>query len=129
VSRLAADKGAVVRAGEPLIEIYGLPNYVLAYLPTGGLYTVAAGDPVEISTGLRTMPGTIVRIEPFAAALPREFQRSFIPVERQQVIRIEFAPGVELPPLFTKVQIRSPNVARQWIAALWGKTRRLLSGV
>jgi multidrug resistance efflux pump len=128
VSRLSVDKGAVVRAGEPLIEIYGLPHYVLAYLPTGGLYTVAAGDPVEISTGLQTMPGTIVRVEPFAAALPREFQRSFIPVERQQVIRVEFASRVEVPPLFTKVQIRSPSIARQWIAALWDKSRRLLSG-
>jgi multidrug resistance efflux pump len=128
VSRLSVDKGAVVRAGEPLIEIYGLPHYVLAYLPTGGLYTVVAGDPVEISSGLRTMRGTIVRVEPFAAALPREFQRSFIPVERQQVIRVEFASGVELPPLFTKVQIRSPNVARQWVATMWEKSRRLLSG-
>jgi multidrug resistance efflux pump len=128
VSRLSVDKGAVVRAGEPLIEIYGLPHYVLAYLPTGGLYTVAAGDPVEISTGLQTMRGTIVRVEPFAAALPREFQRSFIPVERQQVIRVEFASAVEVPPLFTKVQIRSPSIARQWIAALWAKSRRLLPG-
>jgi multidrug resistance efflux pump len=117
VSRLSVDKGAVVRAGEPLIEIYGLPHY-----------TVAAGDPVEISTGLQTMRGTIVRVEPFAAALPREFQRSFIPVERQQVIRVEFASRVEVPPLFTKVQIRSPSIARQWIAALWDKSRRLLSG-
>jgi multidrug resistance efflux pump len=128
VSRLSVDKGAVVRAGEPLIEIYGLPHYVLAYLPTGGLYTVNAGDPVGISTGLRTMSGTIVRVEPFAAALPREFQRSFIPVERQQVIRIEFASGVEQPPLFTKVQIRSPNVVRQLLTTLWEKSRRLLSG-
>ena len=115
------DKGAVVRAGEPLIEIYGLPHYVLAYLPTGGLYTVAAGDPVEISTGLRTMRGTIVRVEPIAAALSREFQRWFIPVERQQVIRVEFNTGVEVPPLFTKVQNRSPSIARQRLTALWNK--------
>jgi multidrug resistance efflux pump len=129
VSRLAVDKGAVVRAGEPLVEIYGLPHYILAYLPTGGLYTVSAGDPVDISTGLRTISGTIVRVEPYAAALPREFQRSFIPVERQQVIRIEFAPGVDQPPLFTKVQIRSPNIAWRWIAPVWEKSRRLLSGL
>ena len=31
-----------------------------------------------------------MRVEPFAAALPREFQRAFTPVERQQVIRVEF---------------------------------------
>jgi hypothetical protein len=64
------------------------------------------------------MRGTIARVEPFAAALPREFQRSFIPVERQQVIRVEFAPNIDPPPLFTKVELRSPNVVRQWIASL-----------
>ncbi|MFZ0126886.1 MAG: hypothetical protein WAL48_22185, partial [Xanthobacteraceae bacterium] len=75
----------------------------------------------------RTVRGTIERVEPFAAALPREFQRSFTPVERQQVIRVEFAPDIYLPPLFTKVQLRSPNVARRWIAELWDKSRRLVS--
>lgn len=128
VSRLSVNKGAVVRAGEPLIEVYGSPHYVLAYLPTGGLYTVVAGDAVEISTGLHTMRGTIARVEPFAAALPREFQRSFIPVERQQVIRVEFAPDAELPPLFSKVQLRSADLAPHWIAGLWRKARALVSG-
>jgi multidrug resistance efflux pump len=128
VSRLSADKGTVARAGEPLMEVYGSPHYVLAYLPSGGLYSVAPGDPVEISTGLRTLRGTIARVEPFAAALPREFQRSFVPVERQQVIRVEFASDTELPPLFTKVQLRSPSVPRQWIAGLWDQSRRLVSG-
>src|SRR5437867_4267517 len=62
VSRLVVGKGAVVRAGEPLMEVYGDHRFVLAYLPAGGLYEVALGDRVQIKTGLRTAEGTITRI-------------------------------------------------------------------
>jgi multidrug resistance efflux pump len=114
VTRLAADKGSVVRAGEPIIELNGNHRYVLAYLPTGSLYDVKEGDKVTIKTGLQASRGIIVRVEPFAAALPREFQRAFTPVERQQVIRIEFLPGEVPPPLFTKVSVRSAAVLPSW---------------
>lgn len=127
VSRLVVDKGAVARAGDPLIEVYGKPHYVLAYLPTGGLYDVLVGDEVQISTGLRVMRGTIVRVEPYAAALPREFQRSFTPVERQQVFRVEFASGTDPPPLFTKVQLRSADLTPRWMRWLWQRARALVS--
>ena len=119
VSHLRADKGAVVRAGEPLIEIAGEPPFVLAYLPTGGLYDVAIGDHVQIKSGLRSAGGIIVRVEPFAAALPREFQRAFTPVERQQVLRVEFSPGETPPLLFTKVQLRSNDIVPRFISRLW----------
>jgi multidrug resistance efflux pump len=119
VSRLVAEKGSVVRAGEPLIEVYGNDRYVLAYLPTGGLYEVAAGDRVLIRSGLHTTEGVIVRVEPFAAALPREFQRAFTPVDRQQVIRVKFASDAEHPPLFTKVHLRSADFLPRWIRDLW----------
>jgi hypothetical protein len=76
---------------------------------------------------MQTIRGTIARVEPFAAALPREFQRSFIPVERQQVIRVEFAPGAEIPPLFTKVQLRSADIAPTWVTALWHKAVAMVS--
>src|SRR5205807_1958374 len=69
VSRVVAEKGAVVRAGEPLVEIYGNSRFVLAYLPTGGLYKIAVGDRVNIKTGLHTVEGVVARVEPFAAAL------------------------------------------------------------
>lgn len=110
VSRLAADRGAVIRAGDPLLEIYGDDRFVLAYLPTGALYKVEPGDKVEIEAGLRAYRGTVARVEPFAAALPREFQRAFTPVDRQQVIRVEFVPGEPVPPLFTKVKLRSLSI-------------------
>ena len=119
VSHRAVNKGAVVRAGEPLIEISGEQRFVLAYLPPGGLYDVAIGDRVQINSGLRSTEGIITRVEPFAAALPREFQRAFTPVERQQVLRVEFATGENPPPLFTKVQLRSYDRLPRFITRLW----------
>jgi multidrug resistance efflux pump len=119
VGRVAAEQGAVVRAGEPLFEIYGEERYVLGYLPTGGLYEIKPGDRVTIETGLRTAEGIVARVEPIAAALPREFQRAFSPVERQQVIRVEFAEGETPPPLFTKVKLRSGILLPHWIRWIW----------
>jgi multidrug resistance efflux pump len=115
VTRLAVDKGAVVRAGEPIIELNGNHRYVLAYVPTGSLYRVKKGDAVWIKTGLQSVSGVVKRVEPFAAALPREFQRAFTPVERQQVIRIEFLSGQSPPPLFTKVTVKSAAFLPSWL--------------
>jgi len=110
VTRLAANKGSVVRSGEPIIELSGRQRFVLAYVPTGSLYSVNEGDEVSIKTGLQAKRGIVTRVEPFAAALPREFQRAFTPVERQQVIRIEFLPGELPPPLFAKVWVSAPAI-------------------
>ena len=118
VSRVVADQGAVVRPGDPLVEVYGDQRFVLAYLPTGALYSVIPGDQVMIETGWRTFEGKIVRVEPFAAALPREFQRAFTPVDRQQVIRVEFLSSQTPPPLFTKVRLRSLAIVPGWIKAI-----------
>jgi len=119
VGRVAAEQGAVVRAGEPLFEIYGEQRYVLGYLPTGGLHEIKLGDRVTIETGLQTTEGIVARVEPIAAALPREFQGAFTPVERQQVIRIEFAEGETPLPLFTKVKLRSGILLPHWIRWIW----------
>ena len=119
VGRVAAEQGAVVRAGEPLFEIYGEQRYVLGYLPTGGLYEIKPGDRVTIETGLQTAEGIVARVEPIAAALPHEFQGAFKPVERQQVIRIEFAQGETPLPLFTKVKLRSEILLPHWLRWIW----------
>ena len=67
----------------------------------------------------QTAEGAVARVEPSAAALPREFQRAFTPVERQQVIRVEFAEGETPLPLFTKVKLRSGIVLPHWIRWIW----------
>lgn len=122
VSRIIANKGSVTRAGDALIELYGTQRFVLGYVPTGTLYSVAVGDEVQIKVGLQTMRGTITRVEPVAAALPREFQRSFAPVDTQQLIRVEFAPGEVPPPLFTKVNLRSARILPRWAGRLARRT-------
>lgn len=119
ISHVIATKGAVLRAGEPLVELYGSRRFVLAYLPSGAAYNVAVGDEVQITAGFQTSRGVITRIEPFAAALPREFQRAFTPVETEQVIRVEFAPGEVPPPLFTKVSLHSFQSMRRSIEWIW----------
>lgn len=119
VTRLAASKGAVVRSGEPIMELTGSRHFVLAQVPTGAFYHVRPGQEVTIKTGLKSNRGTIASVEPFASALPREFQRAFTPVERQQVIRVEFAPGETLPPLFSKVRIQSKSVLGAQLAHLF----------
>ena len=119
VGRVAAEKGAVVRTGDPLFEIYGEKRYVLGYLPTGGLYDISPGERVWIATGLQRVEGIVTRVEPIAAALPREFQRAFTPVDRQQVLRIELAAGEDAMPLFTKVKIESQLSMSHWVISLW----------
>ena len=123
VSRIIANKGSVTRAGDALIELYGTQRFVLGYVPTGTLYSVAVGDEVQIKVGLQTMRGTITRVEPVAAALPKEFQRAFAPVDTQQLIRVEFAPVEVPPPLFTKVNLRSAHILPRWVDRFWRDRR------
>ena len=47
-SEVRVQPGAVVRPGEPIMRIYHGESYVLAYVPTGTLYTVKPGDEVEV---------------------------------------------------------------------------------
>ncbi len=114
VSRVIAQQGAVVRAGDPIVELYGTERFILAYVPTSGLNQVSAGEEVTINVGFQSMRGVVSRVEPVAAALPREFQRAFSPVETQQVIRVDFAPNQGPPPLFTKVSLTTVRFYGDW---------------
>lgn len=113
VGRRNVEAGAVITPGDVLVEIYGNGTYVLAYLPTGTLYSVQPGDRVVVEWGVRSVSGRIAAIEPVAMALPKEFQTAFKPVARNQLLRIEFddmADRDTLPPLFAKVDIHGGGV-------------------
>ena len=47
---------------------------------------------------------------PLSTRLPEEFQKTFRPRERSQIIRIDFDPGVRPPPTYTKVRISAPGL-------------------
>jgi multidrug resistance efflux pump len=99
--------GAVVNPGEIVADIVGEHRFVLAYYPIDRVFDVKEGAPVTIDVGFgKWLQGSIFRIDPIAARLPKEFQRTLSPVERHQLVRIEFDEGTTLPPYFTKVVVR-----------------------
>jgi multidrug resistance efflux pump len=110
---LVARAGEVVAPGQPLMILYRPERYVLAYIETGGLYTVEAGDPVELASGFAQTTGTITEVLPVADQLPPEFQKTFQPRQRGQVVRIALAEASSLP-LFAKVAVSG----RGWLPAL-----------
>lgn len=127
VGRRNVEAGAVIAPGEVVAEIYGAGSYVLAYMPTGTLYSVSMGDRVTIEWGVRQTKGRIAAIEPVAMALPKEFQTAFKPVARNQLLRIDFDPprdgkpegDTETPPLFTKVKVHGDGVVATVLGTLF----------
>jgi len=105
VSAVLANRGAVVRAGDPLLELVGDHRFVVAWVPVGRWYKLEVGQKVSIDAGTGALPGIISKIGTVASALPREFQKAFAPTERLQLIWVEFQQGVTAPPYFTKVVI------------------------
>jgi multidrug resistance efflux pump len=105
VSAVLANRGAVVRAGDPLLELVGDHRFVAAWVPVGRWYKLEVGQRVSIDAGTGALPGTVSRIGTVASALPREFQKAFTPTERLQLIWIEFDKDVMPPPYFTKVTV------------------------
>ena len=104
-SEVRVQPGAVVRPGEPIMRIYHGESYVLAYVPTGTLYTVKPGDAVQVRTGFQVLTGKVAALLPVASQLPQEFQKAFESTQREQLVRIAIDPGQQLPPLFTTVEV------------------------
>ena len=107
VSKRLVSPGSVTEPGKPMIEFVGTNPYVLAYFQVGRFFSLHPGRKVTISTGnSHTFSGTVTRVDVIAGALPREFQGQLVPTERKQLVRIDFDPGQEVPPFFTKVAVR-----------------------
>jgi len=105
VNAVLAYRGAMVRAGDALLELVGDHRFVIAWVPVGRWFTLEVGQRVSIDVGAGALSGTIARIGTVASALPREFQKAFTPTERLQLVWIEFQQDVTPPPYFTKVRI------------------------
>lgn len=99
-----ARPGDVLTIGQPLMVLYSPQRYVLAYLETGTLYSVSAGDEVQITDGFVQASGRVAEVLPVAEQLPEEFRKVFQPRGRSQVARITLAEGTAFP-LFAKVRL------------------------
>ena len=100
--------GQIVKSGDPLAEIYRGDMFVLAYMPTGRLYSVLPEDRVRVTDGQHTFPGRVERIENVTDALPPEFQVNFRATDRFQLFRIAFD---STPPFAIRAKIR---LSSQW---------------
>jgi membrane fusion protein (multidrug efflux system) len=108
ISGIEAGPGSVVNPGQIVAELIGELRYVLAYYPVDRLYDLQVGRAVTIDAGVgNKFAGRISDLTPIAAKLPKEFQKTLAPQERQQMVRIEFAENTTKPlPYFTKVVVR-----------------------
>lgn len=99
-----ARPGSVLTLGEPLMLLYPPERYVLAYLETGTLYSVAAGDRVNLTDGFIQSTGRVAEVLPVAEQLPEEFRKIFQPRDRSQVARVSLDDPSAFP-LFAKVTV------------------------
>jgi multidrug resistance efflux pump len=99
-----ARPGSVLTVGQPLMMLYPPERYVLAYLETGTLYSVAPGDRVRLTDGFVQSTGRISEVLPVAEQLPEEFRKIFQPRDRSQVARISLDDAGAFP-LFAKVTV------------------------
>jgi multidrug resistance efflux pump len=97
-----ARPGEVLTIGQPLMALYKPQHHVLAYLETGTLYSVSAGDQVQINDGFVRTTGRVAEVLPVADQLPEEFRKVFQPRGRSQVARIALSDSGSFP-LFAKV--------------------------
>lgn len=89
--------GNVYRPGEPLLSIYAGNPYVLVYLPRRYLFPIYAGMKLNVTDGQHAETGVISEILPLTAALPKEFQNTFQPSDRNQLAKIKLAAGSHFP--------------------------------
>lgn len=96
--------GNVYRPGDPILSIYSGPPYVLLYLPRRYLFPIDVGMSVTVTDGKTSATGVVSEILPVTDALPREFQNTFQPQDRNQLAKIKFT-SPALFPLHQKVTI------------------------
>lgn len=109
-------RGEVFLTGEQILSLYSGRKFVLAYLPTRYLFPVGVGEKVTLSSGQMTTEGIVEEILPVSDALPKEFQNTFKPAERNQLARIQIEHGASFP-LHTKVDVTRASLIWRQIAA------------
>jgi multidrug resistance efflux pump len=100
--------GNVYRPGDPLLSIYSGDPYVLVYLPRRYLFRIYVGLQLRVTDGQNTEDGVISEILPVTATLPKEFQNTFQPSDRNQLARVKLASGSNFP-LNQKVSVSRPQ--------------------
>jgi multidrug resistance efflux pump len=99
--------GNVYRPGDTLLSIYSGDPYVLIYLPRRYLFAIYVGMQLRVTDGQHTESGVVSEILPVTASLPREFQNTFQPSDRNQLAKVKLGIGSHFP-LNQKVSVSQP---------------------
>lgn len=117
--------GQVVNFGDVLFDLYGTHTEVLAYLPEMYLFRLDVGDKVNVTGGRTSAIGTVDAILPVTDALPPEFQNTFRPRDRGQLVRISL-PEKDDFAIAQKIEVSGCAVGWCW-ASREGGARALVS--
>ncbi len=69
------------------------------------MFTVYPGMKLEVTDGQNTASGVILEILPVTDALPKEFQNTYKPSDRNQLAKIKLEPDGTRFPLLQKVRV------------------------
>jgi multidrug resistance efflux pump len=89
--------GNVYRPGEPILSIYSGDPYVLVYLPRRYLFPIYVGMELRLTDGREVADGVITEILPVTDTLPKEFQNTFKPSDRNQLAKIKLTTPSAFP--------------------------------
>lgn len=89
--------GNVYRPGEPILSIYSGDPYVLVYLPRRYLFPIYVGMKLRLTDGRDVADGVITEILPVTDTLPKEFQNTFKPSDRNQLAKIKLTTRSAFP--------------------------------
>jgi hypothetical protein len=89
--------GNVYRPGEPILSIYSGDPYVLVYLPRRYLFPIYVGMKLRLTDGRDVADGVITEILPVTDTLPKEFQNTFKPSDRNQLAKINLTTPSAFP--------------------------------
>ena len=89
--------GNVYRPGEPILSIYSGDPYVLVYLPRRYLFPIYVGMKLRLTDGRDVADGVITEILPVTDTLPKEFQNTFKPSDRNQLAKIKLTTPSAFP--------------------------------
>ena len=67
------------------------------YLPRRYLFPIYVGMRLRVTDGRHTENGVVSEILPVTATLPREFQNTFQPSDRNQLAKVKLAAGSSFP--------------------------------
>jgi len=118
VANVSTPAGSVVKPGDKILDVLYGGYYVLGYIDPGALYNLENHQSVSLVYGSAMIEGRVIQIYPLSTELPKEFQRTFRPLERSTVIRIELTEAQVTPPIFTTVTIYSEGSFISWLKAL-----------